>query len=96
MNQEQAHARAANLAYNRVKVYKHPGEQHFAFNIYQEGFMAAWSELNPSRPAFGEIADLLNLWEWADNPDPHFSRGLHLLQHLARGGTLEEYGEPDA
>lgn len=49
-----------------------------------------------TKPSYTEIADLLRRWEVADGNIGRFDRGLHLLGHLARGGTLEEYGEPDA
>ncbi|WMI33175.1 hypothetical protein SEA_RIKSENGUPTA_79 [Microbacterium phage RikSengupta] len=41
-----------------------------------------------------DVERVLYAWELRDNGPSHFSRGLHLLAHLKRGGTLEEYGMP--
>lgn len=41
------------------------------------------------------VVNLLHEWGVADGDLGVFSRGLHLIAHLERGGTLEEYGRPD-
>lgn len=43
---------------------------------------------------YHEIADVLRKWNIHDGKLGQFDRGLHLLGHLATGGTLEEYGVP--
>lgn len=43
---------------------------------------------------WADVERVLLAWELHDNGPSHFSRGLHLLAHLKRGGTLEEYGMP--
>lgn len=55
----------------------------------------AWLKERDKRLA-SAVAELLRRWEVADGNIGRFDRGLHILAHLARGGTLEEYGEPDA
>lgn len=54
----------------------------------------AWLKERDKRTA-SSAAGLLRRWEVADGNIGRFDRGLHLLGHLARGGTLEEYGEPE-
>jgi hypothetical protein len=48
------------------------------------------------QPTFQEVATVLNEWLLLDVGPSRFDRGLHLLRHLGRGGTLEEYGLPSA
>lgn len=48
-----------------------------------------------NEPDWQEIISVLNDWEGFDGNLGRFSRGMHLLGHLSRGGTLEEYGRPD-
>lgn len=43
---------------------------------------------------YDDIADLLMKWNVHDGRLGQFDRGLHILAHLSRGGTLEEYGQP--
>lgn len=43
---------------------------------------------------YDDIANLLMRWNVHEGRIGQFDRGLHLLAHLSRGGTLEEYGEP--
>lgn len=52
-------------------------------------------DAKPEANVFHEAADLLRRWNVEEGKLGQFDRGLHLLGHLARGGTLEEYGEPD-
>lgn len=70
------------------------GKLDFSSELDEDGF-PLW-ERKSRRSEYADIADLLRRWEVADGNIGRFDRGLHLLGHLARGGTLEEYGEPDA
>lgn len=47
-----------------------------------------------ARPSFDEVEKVLNEWLLEDVGPSVFDRGLHILAHLKRGGTLEQYGRP--
>lgn len=48
-----------------------------------------------AQPTFQDAESLLNDWLLEEKGASHFDRGLHLLGHLARGGTIEQYGRPE-
>lgn len=56
-----------------------------------------WAKPEPDRgPLLDDVEYVLNQWLLEDKGPSHFDRGLHLLAHLKRGGTLEQYGLPDS
>jgi hypothetical protein len=57
---------------------------------------ALWVPRPFAGPSFAEVEAVLNAWLLEDKGPSEFDRGLHLLSHLKRGGTLEEYGLPPA
>jgi hypothetical protein len=57
---------------------------------------AEWASRPFAGPTFAEMEAVLNEWLLEDKGPSEFDRGLHLLAHLKRGGTLVEYGLPRA
>lgn len=57
---------------------------------------ALWDAGYRHAPDWDQIINALHVWEVHDGNLGRFSRGLHLLGCISRGGTVEGYGRPDS